>query len=161
MTPTTLFLLALLFAADLPNSRATALERSHAASLNVARHLDILSLSDWMRSRRRPHAVLPMDYGFTRFKATAGDRGVGSYNQERSQFFGVRVLEDHRSRKLICITEMQTDGSYEATYPIVVRLGADGMFHYDRLPPVGSQAAKGCHLHGITETLAFPAEKPN
>lgn len=125
----------------------------------MAQNLDVLSISHALRFQRRSGAILPKDYGFTRFKADTHDNGVDSCNEDGSYYFGVQVLEDLKNRKLLCINEAATDHTFDATYPISVRQDTDGFFHQEAMPSVTPDVVKECYLHGITNTLAYPPKK--
>ena len=105
-------------------------------ALFIARHLDVLSFPSSIYPRRRPQANTLMDYGFTQFKARPN--GVESIEDDGEWYFAVDLIADHGDIKELCITDEATNGgTYDARYPVKVRLGPDGLFHAIEHPPEG------------------------
>jgi len=133
-----------------PTAAALTATAHTEAALYVTRHLDVLSFPNSMRSRARIGAHTPMDYGFIDFKPIGSKGDVGAYTNEKSWFFAVRIIRKQRDNMLLCIKDMAVNGSDQATYPLEVRLGSDGLFHSTGIvpPPV---AYEGCYLEGVVD----------
>ena len=132
-----------------PAADVTATAPTETA-LYVVRHLDVLSFPNSMRSRVRTGAHTPMDYGFIDFKPIGSKGDVGAYANGRSWFFAVRIIRKQRDNMLLCIKDMAVNGSYEATYPLEVRLGSDGLFHSTGIMPPPF-ADEDCYLEGVVD----------
>jgi hypothetical protein len=119
-------------------------------ALYVVRHLDVLSFPNSMRSRARADAHIPMDYGFVDFKPVGSKGDVGAYANQGSRFFAIRIIHDRGNNKLLCIKDVAVNGCDEATYPLEIRLGPDGLFHATGIVPP-SVEDEGCYLEGVVD----------
>jgi hypothetical protein len=98
----------------------------------VARVLDVTSFASSIEPR--PGARTLADYGFTLVLRTRD--GVEVYRTDQSWMFAIRVLEDGRDRKVICVVDRALKGgAYSKVSAIEVRPGEAGLWRSTEARP--------------------------